>query len=149
MPSTRYLLQAAAGRLSVRLGASLADSTARLLLLAQDLPDMLQRDLALFWDEVALEAERLARDGSETPSWSAAPSSAPSTSPSTAPSTAASTEPSAAPSAASSAVPSAAPPRPSRWGQRSGARAADPQEQIDELRAQVAGLSRRLDGAGS
>ena len=137
MPSTRYLLQAAAGRLSVRLGASLADSTARLLLLAQDLPDMLQRDLALFWDEVALEAERLARDGSETPSWSAAPSSAPST--------AASTEPSAAPSA----VPSAAPPRPSRWGQRSGARAADPQEQIDELRAQVAGLSRRLDGAGS
>ena len=141
MPSTRYLLQAAAGRLSVRLGASLADSTARLLLLAQDLPDMLQRDLALFWDEVALEAERLARDGSETPSWSAAPSSAPSTSPST--------EPSAAPSAASSAVPSAAPPRPSRWGQRSGARAADPQEQIDELRAQVAGLSRRLDGAGS
>ncbi len=137
MPSTRYLLQAAAGRLSVRLGASLADSTARLLLLAQDLPDMLQRDLALFWDEVALEAERLARDGSETSGWSAAPSSAPSTSPSTAPST------------APSAVPSAAPPRPSRWGQRSGARAADPQEQIDELRAQVAGLSRRLDGAGS
>ena len=137
MPSTRYLLQAAAGRLSVRLGASLADSTARLLLLAQDLPDMLQRDLALFWDEVALEAERLARDGSETSGWSAAPSSAPSTSPSTAPST------------APSAVPSAAPPRPSCWGQRSGARAADPQEQIDELRAQVAGLSRRLDGAGS
>ena len=61
MPALQILLQAALQRLSARLGSTLVDAAAQLSLLAQDTPDKLRQELALFWQEVELEADRLER----------------------------------------------------------------------------------------
>ena len=100
MSAPQNLLQAAVNRLAARMGSAVADTAAGLAVLAQDAPARLQQELALFWQEVEQEAERLERG-----------------------------DPAA--DAAAGAEPAS--------------RCADPQEQIDRLRAQVAGLARRLE----
>ena len=79
MPAPQILLQAALQRLSARLGSTLVDAAAQLSLLAQDTPDKLRQELALFWQEVELEADRLERGDdavvvTEPPAWSKADS---------------------------------------------------------------------------
>lgn len=79
MPAPQILLQAALQRLSARLGSTLVDAAAQLSLLAQDTPDKLRQELALFWQEVELEADRLERGddavvATEPAAWSKADS---------------------------------------------------------------------------
>jgi uncharacterized protein YceH (UPF0502 family) len=101
-------LQAIVNRLQARLGSGLADAAASLLAVAQDTPARLEQEWQLFWQEVELEAERLARGDSAV----------------------AHTGADSAPEADAGA----------------GTGSTDPQQQIDALRARVAGLSQRLDG---
>jgi uncharacterized protein YceH (UPF0502 family) len=105
MSAPQNLLQAAVNRLAARVGSAMADTAAGLAVLAQDAPVRLQQELALFWQEVEQEAERLER---------------------------AEADPAAATGAAADRDEVTHP-------------AADPQEQIDRLRAQVAALARRLE----
>jgi hypothetical protein len=121
MSAPQSLLQAAANRLAARLGSGLADTAATLTLLAQDAPVRLQQELSLFWEEVEQEAARLDREGMPTPE---------------------------SPADAGSGGGE----RRGVWsgfsngGDPSTGRAgSDPQEAIDDLRAQVARLARRLD----
>lgn len=65
MTAPQTLLQAAVSRLAARLGSSAVDAAANLALLAQDAPEKLRQELALFWEEVQLEADRLERVPSE------------------------------------------------------------------------------------
>ena len=79
MPAPQILLQAALQRISARLGSTLVDAAAQLSLLAQDTPDKLRQELALFWQEVELEADRLERGddavvATEPAAWSKADS---------------------------------------------------------------------------
>lgn len=70
MTAPQTLLQAAVSRLAARLGSSAVDAAANLALLAQDAPEKVRQELALFWEEVQLEADRLERvpsDGSPEP----------------------------------------------------------------------------------
>ncbi|MEI6030292.1 MAG: hypothetical protein WCQ20_03890 [Synechococcaceae cyanobacterium ELA739] len=121
MSAPQSLLQAALGRLAARVGSGLADTAASLAVLAQDAPARLQLEWQLFWEEVELEAERLERDqGAGEPEPSWSP---------------AESSPASAPWAR---TPSAA-----------GTASADPQEQIDALRAQVAELARRFERSAS
>jgi len=116
MPAPQSLIQAALNRLAVRLASGLADAAAELSLLAQDTPGRLSREWQLFVEEVELEADRL--DHGEA----AAQTSGPPTW-------------SADGQAAGSWVPSP----------RASQPLADPQDQIDQLRAQVAALARQLE----
>ena len=120
MTTPQTLVQAALNRLTARLGSGLADAAAGFAVLAQDAPDRLRQEWDLFREEVELEAQRLER-GDTQPSHATAPSYA------TAPSTGAAEPPLAAdPFGADPAC-------------------ADPQDQIDQLRAQVARLARHLE----
>lgn len=115
MPAPQSLIQATLNRLVVRVGSGLADAAAELALLAQDAPERLRREWQLFVEEVELEADRL--DQGE--SVSANPGTW-----------------SADGSAPTPGTPvSANPPQP----------LADPQDQIDQLRAQVAAFARQLE----
>lgn len=118
MSAPQSLLQAAVNRLSARLASGLADTAASVSLLAQDAPDRLRQELQLFWQEVEQEAARLEREG-------------PGSQTSRGASTGWATGAEAAGPGAPSGVPSGS--------------AADPQEMIDALRAQVASLAQRLD----
>ena len=109
MSTPQTLVQAALNRLTARIGSHLADAAAELAVLAQDAPERLRQEWALFREEVELEAQRLEHGPSAPPDPAASP------------------DPDSEP-----AVPAAAPP-------------ADPQEQIDRLRAQVARVARRLE----
>ena len=120
MSAPQSLLQAAVNRLSARLASGLADTAASVSLLAQDAPDRLRQELQLFWQEVEQEAARLEREG---------PGPDPAASPFTAP----------------SAGPGSSGATSSGTSSGSSGSAADPQEMIDALRAQVAGLAQRLD----
>ncbi|MFO7630448.1 MAG: hypothetical protein R6W06_13220 [Prochlorococcaceae cyanobacterium] len=118
MNAPQTYLQAALLRLSARLGSGLSDAAANLASLAQKAPEKLQQELALFWEEVQQEADRLERGE-------------------------------AAAAAASAQAAAAAP------GRATGAAAAaghgafgTSQDQIDQLRARVALLSRRLEELG-
>jgi hypothetical protein len=110
MSAPQSLLQAALNRLQARLGSGLADSAATLAVLAQEAPERLRSEWALFWQEVEQEAERLENDA----------------------------DPSAQASAAAGPWGSAA------SGFSGGSHRTD-QARIDELRATVAALSRRLE----
>jgi hypothetical protein len=117
MTAPQILMQAAVARLGARLGSSLVDAAANLALVVQDAPEKVRQELQLFWEEVELEAGRLERDGQGGASGSAS---------------------------------TAVDPDPGRPGDGFPRRAAaapglSVQEQIDALRAQVAGLGQRLD----
>ncbi|WP_216902152.1 hypothetical protein [Synechococcus sp. CCY 9618] len=64
MSAPQSLLKAAVNRLAARLGSGLAEAAAGLAMLAQDAPARVQQELNLFWEEVAMEAERIENDGS-------------------------------------------------------------------------------------
>jgi len=115
MPAPLSLVQAALNRLAVRLASGLADAAAELSLLAQDTPGRLSREWQLFVEEVELEADRL--DHGEA----AAQTSGPPTW--------------SADGQADTWAPSP----------RASQPLADPQDQIDQLRAQVAALARQLE----
>jgi hypothetical protein len=131
MSAPQLLVQAVLNRLTSRVGSGLADAAATLAVLAREAPEKLQSDWDLFWEEVQLEAERL--DAGEVGAGSAAAGAA----------SGAASGASAGPDAVSAVgdgttgdawAGSAAPPQ-------------SPQEQIDELRALVAGIARRLEGS--
>ena len=115
MPAPQSLIQAALNRLVVRVGSGLADAAAELALFAQDAPGRLSREWQLFVEEVELEADRL--DHGEAYPQTPGPETWSANGPATSP----------GPS------PSATQPL------------ADPQDQIDQLRAQVAALARQLE----
>ncbi len=117
MTQPQTLLQAALNRLSARLGSGLADAAAELAVLAQDAPERLRQEWDLFREEVELEAERLERGDAPADDGLGADGVVD------------------AQTAVPTATPSAAP-HPA---------GADPQRQIDDLRAQVARLTRRLE----
>ncbi len=62
MSAPQSLAMAAINRLAARLGSGLADAAASLAVLAQDAPARVQQELSLFWEEVAMEAERIEND---------------------------------------------------------------------------------------
>ncbi|WP_315860031.1 hypothetical protein [Cyanobium sp. N5-Cardenillas] len=64
MSAPKSLAMAAMNRLAARLGSGLADAAASLAVLAQDAPARVQQELSLFWEEVAMEAERIENDRS-------------------------------------------------------------------------------------
>lgn len=64
MSAPQSLAMAAMNRLAARLGSGLADAAATLAVLAQDTPARVQHELSLFWEEVAMEAERIEKDRS-------------------------------------------------------------------------------------
>ena len=144
MSAPLSLIQAALQRLSARIGSGLIDAAASLAAAAQEAPDKLRQELQLFWEEVEAEADRIERHETATPgewtspsqgpasqgtgggnAWQASrdqafdPSVDPGTSPVTGPATDLAGQAAAAP--------------------------ADPQRQIDSLRALIASLARRLD----
>lgn len=59
MSAPQSLALAAVNRLAARLGSGLADAAATLAVLAQEAPARVQQELSLFWEEVAMEAERI------------------------------------------------------------------------------------------
>jgi hypothetical protein len=61
MPAPQTVIQAAAARLSARLGSGLLDAAAHAALVLQDAPERLRQEFSLFWEEVELEAERIER----------------------------------------------------------------------------------------
>jgi uncharacterized protein YceH (UPF0502 family) len=62
MSAPQSLAMAAVNRLAARLGSGLADAAATLAVLAQEAPARVQQELSLFWEEVAMEAERIEND---------------------------------------------------------------------------------------
>lgn len=64
MSAPQSLAMAAVNRLAARLGSGLADAAATLAALAQEAPSRVQQELSLFWEEVAMEAERIENDRS-------------------------------------------------------------------------------------
>jgi uncharacterized protein YceH (UPF0502 family) len=62
MSAPQSLAMAAMNRLAARLGSGLADVAATLAALAQEAPARVQQELSLFWEEVAMEAERIEND---------------------------------------------------------------------------------------
>jgi hypothetical protein len=55
-------VQALLNRLQARFGSGLADAAATLLTAAEQAPGRVSQEWQLFWQEVELESERLARD---------------------------------------------------------------------------------------
>lgn len=118
MSAPQTLIQAAVNRLAARLGSGLADAAAGLAVIAQDAPERLLQEWQLFVEEVEQEAERL-----EQPSADAS-----------------------AEAAASWAAAGPEGPGGAHGADPHGAAAGvSPQDQIDQLRALVAQLSRRLE----
>jgi len=129
MSAPQLLVQAVLNRLSARLGSGLADAAATLAVLAREAPEKLQQDWDLFWEEVQLEAERLDPDAAEAAAGDAVGAAG-----------------AAAPNGMSRTTDVASGTAGSeRWAD-SGV-PLSPQEQIDQLRAQVAAIARRLEGS--
>ncbi|MCP9850034.1 hypothetical protein [Cyanobium sp. Morenito 9A2] len=124
MSAPQSLLQATVNRLSARLQSGIGDVLATLASLAEAAPERLQQEWTLFVEEVEQEAERLERRENPEATPAASPGSSPPSSASGA--EAASTGFAGAGTAAPGSPPST-------------------QEQIDALRARVAGLSGRLE----
>ena len=131
MSAPQLLVQAVLNRLTSRVGSGLADAAATLAVLAREAPEKLQSDWDLFWEEVQLEAERL--DAGEVGAGSAAAGAA----------SGAASGAAAGPDAVSADGDGATG---DAWA-GSAAPPQSPQEQIDELRALVAGIARRLEGS--
>ncbi|MEB3235570.1 MAG: hypothetical protein VKM98_09090 [Cyanobacteriota bacterium] len=66
-PQLPLQLQALLNRLQARFGSGVADVAASLLAAAEAAPARASREWQLFWQEVELEAERLAGGDSENP----------------------------------------------------------------------------------
>jgi len=115
MPAPQSLIQATLNRLVVRVGSGLADAAAELALLAQDAPERLRREWQLFVEEVELEADRLDQGESASPTEGAW--------------------------SGEGSVPASGTPASANPPQTP----ADPQDQIDQLRAQVAAFARQLE----
>ena len=133
MSAPSSLIQAALQRLGARIGSGLLDAVASLAVLAQDAPDKLRQELQLFWEEVEAEADRIDRgDTAPEGEW---------TSPGQGPT---------GETASGHGGPDSPAPDPySGQGTQAGdqpvSSQSDPQRQIDNLRAQIASLARRLD----
>jgi len=133
MSAPSSLIQAALQRLGARIGSGLLDAVASLAVLAQDAPDKLRQELQLFWEEVEAEADRIDRgDTAPAGEW---------TSPGQGP-TGETASGHGGPDSPSSDPYSA---QGSQAGAQPVASLADPQRQIDNLRALIASLARRLD----
>ena len=138
MSAPSSLIQAALQRLGARIGSGLLDAVASLAVLAQDAPDKLRQELQLFWEEVEAEADRIDRgDTAPAGEW---------TSPGQGPTGQGPT----GETASGHGGPDSPDPDPySAQGSQAGAQPvaslADPQRQIDNLRALIASLARRLD----
>ena len=158
MSAPQTLIQAALQRLGARLGSGLVDAAASLAVLAQDTPEKLRQEWALFCEEVEQEAERLERqqaggDGAPGPDWAeptAAGDAAAAGEATTASATAAagafsSGASSAAAAGAAGGVGAAPAGARSSVNPNSVSPNTDPQEQIDSLRARIASLARRLE----
>lgn len=118
MSAPQLLAQAVLNRLTSRLGSGLADAAASLAVLAREAPERLQQDWELFWEEVQLEAERLDGGTAEArsgPTWTTA-------------------------AVESTSTDAGSPAQATR-----AAEPPPPQDQIDQLRALVAGIARRLE----
>ncbi|MFM8526474.1 MAG: hypothetical protein ACKOCM_12780 [Cyanobacteriota bacterium] len=134
MSAPQLFVQAVLNRLTSRLGSGLADAAASLAVLAREAPEKLHQDWDLFWEEVQMEADRLQSGAGEVgvagpDVWSSATGD---------PNARAAGTPEAA--AGSAAAGTAAAPVWSAAGSR-----PSPQEQIDQLRALVAGIAHRLE----
>jgi hypothetical protein len=127
-------VQALLNRLQVRLGSGMAEVAASLLTVAEEAPGRLGREWELFWQEVAMESERLARGDGDMPDPTQDLSSERGSPPD---GTTASDDavPLSSFAAAGGQQPSGAPVPSS----------TDPQDLIDSLRARVAALSHKLD----
>ena len=106
---------------------------ASLAVLAQDAPDKLRQELQLFWEEVEAEADRIDReDTAPAGEW---------TSPGQGPTG----ETASGHGGPDIPAPEPYPGQGTQAGGQSVATMADPQRQIDNLRALIASLARRLD----
>jgi hypothetical protein len=133
MSAPSSLIQAALQRLGARIGSGLLDAVASLAVLAQDAPDKLRQELQLFWEEVEAEADRIDRgDTAPAGEW---------TSPGQGPISETASGHGGPDSSASEPYPAHSP----QAGGQPVATMADPQRQIDNLRALIASLARRLD----
>ncbi len=119
MSAPQTLIQAALNRLAARLGSGLADAAAGLAVIAQDAPGRFRQEWQLFVEEVELEAERLEQPGAAGAGFGAEP---------------------AAWSAADQGGADAG-----GHGRHDASPHVSPQDQIDQLRARVAQLARRLE----
>lgn len=133
MSAPSSLIQAALQRLGARIGSGLLDAVASLAALAQDAPDKLRQELQLFWEEVEAEADRIDRgDTAPAGEW---------TSPVQGPTG----ETASGHGGSDSPAPEPYPAQGAQVGAQPVAALADPQRQIDNLRALIASLVRRLD----
>lgn len=153
MSAPQLLAQAVLNRLTSRLGSSVAEAAASLAVLAREAPEKLQQDWELFWEEVQLEAERLDAehgDGAEARGggapagadrWSAGVGASAGSDSVGSASAGSATSPSGADASAWGAA------APTSWpaAAQPGSPPASPQEQIDQLRALVSGIARRLE----
>lgn len=148
MSAPQLLVQAVLNRLTSRLGSSVAEAAASLAVLAREAPEKLQQDWELFWEEVQLEAERLDAEsgdaaqtgGGSVPAGAAVWSAGVGSSAGSASAGSASSPSGADASAWGNASPASSP-----AAARPASPAASPQEQIDQLRALVSGIARRLE----
>jgi hypothetical protein len=153
MSAPQLLVQAVLNRLTSRLGSSVAEAAASLAVLAREAPEKLQQDWELFWEEVQLEAERLDAeigDGAQTgggsvPAGAAVWSAGVGSSAGSASVGSDSAGSASAPSGPDASVWGAAAPASSPAAAQSGSLPASPQEQIDQLRALVSSIARRLE----
>jgi hypothetical protein len=133
MSAPSSLIQAALQRLGARIGSGLLDAVASLAVLAQDAPDKFRQELQLFWEEVEAEADRIDRgDTAPAGEW---------TSPGQGPTGEAVSGHGGPDIPAPEPYPAQSP----QAGAQPVATQADPQRQIDNLRALIASLARRLD----
>jgi hypothetical protein len=140
MSAPLSLIQAALQRLSARIGSGLIDAAASLAAAAQEAPDKLRQELQLFWEEVEAEADRIERSETATPGEWTSPAQGPaSQGPSGGNAWQANRDQAFDPS-----VEPVTGPATDLAGQAAAAQ-ADPQRQIDNLRALIASLARRLD----
>ena len=116
MSAPQSLLQATVNRLSARLQSGVAEALSALTSLAELAPERLQQEWSLFVEEVEQEAERLERG-----------------------------EPAPPTATTGAAAPTEAHPEGVAVQGHSSAASPKAQDQIDALRAQVAGLASRLE----
>jgi hypothetical protein len=145
MSAPLSLIQAALQRLSARIGSGLIDAAASLAVAAQEAPDKLRQELQLFWEEVEAEADRIERHETATPGeeWTNPSQGPASQGPSGGNAWQANRDQAFDPSVDLGTSPATGPA--TDLAGHAAAAPADPQRQIDSLRALIASLARRLD----